>query len=146
MMEKFTIESHHPFVFLPFHKNRSSLTANALLMNCTGTGHELDFPTPLAETHAPVQIFTMQKIALIKETDIQHCVTPYQHTGAGNGFRLHGTIRQWLLMQQEIGEEPGISFTKSIQAKGANERPPWRRYGTPPPCLFCPIWVEHQRS
>jgi hypothetical protein len=92
MAEKFTVEAHHSFVFVPFHKNRPCFAASPLMMNHMGIGYKYDFPAPLAKTHAPIQVFTVHKITIIQRANIQQRVAPYQHAGAGHGFNFHGTI------------------------------------------------------
>lgn len=94
MAEELLIESNHALVLTPFDKDAMRSATAPLEMRDFRIWDKHDLPAFVAETHAPVQVFTVQKVAFIQSADIFVCLTGNQHTGAGNRFDLYWMVRQ----------------------------------------------------
>jgi len=121
MVEKYTIESHHSLMFMPFNKNRPIFAAGPLAMHNTGIRNKQNFPSPLAKTHAPVQVFAMKEIFFIQTPDLRQRLTLHHHAGTGNRLDCNRTIRQRLLMQLEIGKKLRITVAIFRQTEDADK-------------------------
>jgi hypothetical protein len=66
MAKKFSIETHHAFVFMPKYLDRPMLTAGTFVVNNLYTRDKQDLPTRASESHTPVKILAMEKIILIQ--------------------------------------------------------------------------------
>lgn len=67
---KFVKEACHALVFVPFHRHRQLHTTGPLVVASLGPGHYVNMPAGTAKTHKPVQVFAMEKIAVVQGTDL----------------------------------------------------------------------------
>jgi hypothetical protein len=86
-------------------------------MDNRGIRYEKDFPPPLPEAHAPVQIFAVQKITFIPEPNIFDCFATYQHECAGNSLHLQRIFWKRLLVEVKIKKKSGPIASQPVQSK-----------------------------
>lgn len=73
MTKELAIEAKHAVVLVPLDEKRPAAATGPPYVYYTGIGNENDFPTLEFEAHAPVKIFTMEKVILVPQADIIHC-------------------------------------------------------------------------
>jgi hypothetical protein len=79
------------------------------MMDYFGVGHEQYFPTSLASTHAPIEVFAVEKIPFIERSYICNHFPAHHHTGTGDSLYLDRLLRKGLMVQKEIGRRENVS-------------------------------------
>ncbi len=129
---------------MPFHKNRSLTTASTKMMHRLGVRNEINLPVVLSETHAPVKILAVQKVTLVKFTDIIQSLATYEHARPRHGFHLDRRRRKRLHAKVIRREQPRPPCSEPRQPESPHEGTPGCRNSAPPACLLGTVRIREK--